>query len=60
MKVVTMVPGARLNEHRTWGDWVAIGVGVLIGMTPWIAGVPENQALVLNSALVGVVVWGCP
>ncbi len=55
-----MVPGALLNEHRTWGDWVAIGVGVLIGLTPWFAGVPENQALVLKSALVGVAVWGCP
>ena len=50
-----------LSEHRSiWGDWLAIGVGVLIGLTPWFAGLPENPALVLNSALVGVVVWGCP
>ena len=55
-----MVPGAILNKHRTWGDWLAISVGVLIGLTPRFAAVPQNQALVLNAALVGVVVWGCP
>jgi hypothetical protein len=34
-QVATMVSGAILNEHRIWGDWVAMGVGVLIGLTPW-------------------------
>ena len=55
-----MVGASFLKEHRSWEDWVAIGLGVLIGLTPWFAGVPEDQALVLRSALVGVVVWGCP
>lgn len=55
-----MVRDAILNERRTWVDWVGIGLGVLIGLTPRFAGLPENQALVLKSALVGVVVWGCP
>lgn len=49
---------AILIEH--WGDWVGIGLALLIGLTPLLVGVPENQALVLRSALVGVAVWGCP
>ena len=44
----------------TWGNWVAIGLGVLIGLTPFLVGVPENHTLVLRSALVGVAVWGAP
>lgn len=55
-----MVRGATLHEHRTWADWVGIGLGALIGLTPWFAGPPENEALVLKTALVGVAVWGCP
>lgn len=57
---VTMVRAGILNERRTWGDWVGIGLGLLIGLTPLFAGIPENPARVLNSALVGVAVWGCP
>ena len=53
-----MVRAVSLVEH--WGDWVGIGLALLIGLTPLLAGIPENQALVLKSALVGVVVWGCP
>ena len=49
---------AILIEH--WGDWVGIGLALSIGLIPLFVGVPENQALVLKTALVGVVVWGCP
>ena len=49
---------AILIEH--WGDWVGIGLALLIGLTPLLVGLPENEALVLRSALVGVAVWGCP
>jgi len=57
---VTMVRAAILKAYCEWGDWVGIGLGLLIGLTPLFAGVPENQARVLHSALVGVAVWGCP
>ena len=55
------VASLRLRS-RAWtsADWVGIGVGVLIGLTPLLAGVPENPDLVLKSALVGVAVWGAP
>jgi len=55
-----MVRSVILNRHWTWVDWVGIGLGVLIALTPLFAGLPENEALVLRSALVGVSVWGCP
>ena len=55
------VARVRLRSRTwTWGDWVGIGVGVLIGLTPLLAGVPENPEFVLKSALVGVSVWGAP
>jgi hypothetical protein len=43
-----------------WGDWVGIALALLICLTPLLVELPEDEALVLRSALVGVVVWGCP
>ena len=45
-----MVRSAILNLHWTWADWVGIGLGLLIALTPLFAGLPENEALVLRSA----------
>ena len=45
-----------LKEHRTWEDWAGIGLGVLIGLTPWFAGETGNQVVVLNAMAVGLVV----
>jgi hypothetical protein len=53
---VTMVRAAFLKEHRTWEDWVGISVGVLIGLTPWLAEETHNQAVLLNAMAVGLVV----
>jgi hypothetical protein len=47
-----------LIEH--WGDWIGIGLAASIGLTPLLVGLPESHAPVLRTALVGVVVWGCP
>jgi len=47
-------------EQRTWADWLGFGVAVLIALTPLLVGVPDDPGAVLNSALVGVSVWGCP
>ena len=44
----------------TWGNLVAIGLGALIALTPFLFGVPDDHVLVLKSALVGVSVWGAP
>ena len=56
-----MVRGVILIVERlSWVDWVGIGVALLIALTPFLVGLPEDEARVLRSALVGVSVWGCP
>ena len=55
---LTMLRAVILIER--WGDWVGIGLALLIGLTPLLVGLPRDEALVLRSALVGVSVWGCP
>lgn len=51
-----------IPRTRVWtlGNLVAIGLGVLIALAPFLYGVPDNHVLVLRSALVGVSVWGAP
>jgi hypothetical protein len=52
----------RAAGTRAWTrvDWVAIGVGVLIALAPFLFEVPDNHVPDLRSALVGVSVWGAP
>ena len=33
-----MVDIRHFNTHRTWEDWFGIVLGVLIGLSPWLAG----------------------
>jgi hypothetical protein len=44
------------NVHRTWEDWVGMALGVLIGLSPWIAGEPDGQSAMLNAIAVGALV----
>ncbi len=55
-----MARAVALIAHLTWVDWAGIGLALLIGLMPVIARLPEDEARVLRSALVGVAVWGCP
>lgn len=49
--------GIRLfNVHRTWEDWVGMVIGVLIGLSPWLAGQQDNQAVMWNAVIVGALV----
>jgi len=41
--------------HRTWQDWLGMGVAVLIGLSPWLADQQMNQAVMLNAVFVGAV-----
>jgi hypothetical protein len=45
-----------LGVHRTWEDWFGIALGVLIGLSPWLAGQQDNQIVMWNAVLVGALV----
>jgi hypothetical protein len=47
---------ALLKEHRTWEDYLSIFLGVLIGLTPHIAGETADAAVALNAMVVGTLV----
>jgi hypothetical protein len=47
-----------LNIHRPWEDWVSMLLGVLIGLSPWLAGQQQDQAVVWNAFLIGALVLG--
>jgi hypothetical protein len=42
--------------HRTWEDWAGIALGVLIGLSPWFAGMQDVQAATWNAVAVGLLV----
>ena len=49
--------GIRLfNVHRTWEDYAGIVLGVVIALSPWLAGQQDNQVVNWNSGLVGILV----
>jgi hypothetical protein len=45
------------NVHRTWEDWVGMLLGLLIVLSPWFAGQADNQMVMLNAGLIGVLVF---
>jgi hypothetical protein len=45
-----------LGVHRTWEDWAGISLGILIVLSPLLAGQYEPEAAMLNAAIVGVLV----
>jgi hypothetical protein len=53
---VTMVRLKLLGKHRVWEDWAGLGLGVVIGLSPWLAGETPSQNIVLHTALIGVLV----
>jgi O-antigen/teichoic acid export membrane protein len=46
------------NVHRSWEDWVGMLIGVLIGISPWLAEQQYDQAVMWNAGVVGVLVFG--
>jgi hypothetical protein len=44
------------NVHRTWEDWVGIAIGLLIVISPWMAGAVDSQFVVMNAVIVGALV----
>jgi hypothetical protein len=50
--------GLRLFDvHRTWEDYAGMILGVLIGLSPWLAGGQENLLAMGNAVAVGVMVF---
>jgi SPW repeat len=46
------IPG--FNAHRPWEDWFGIALGVLIGLSPWIAGQTENHVVLWVTIAAGI------
>jgi hypothetical protein len=47
-----------LTTHRTWEDWLVAGLGLVVGLTPWLAGETTDEDVVLNTAQVGLLILG--
>jgi len=44
------------STHRHWEDWLSVGIGCLIVISPWLAGAVDSQFAVLNAVAIGLVV----
>jgi len=45
-----------LRSHRTWEDWLGIGLGILILLAPWICDEADHRPAVINATLAGLAV----
>ena len=45
-----------LDAHRTWEDWVGIGLGIVIGFVPVLAGETASEAVMLTAMLIGLLI----
>ena len=44
------------KTHRSWEDWVGMLIGVLIGISPWLADQQTDPVVMWNAVLVGALV----
>ena len=54
----TTLPTLAFPRHAAWEDFVTMGLGFLIIISPWIAGVPDTTTIGLNTGLVGILIFG--
>lgn len=45
-----------LKTHRSWEDWITMLIGVVIGLSPWLADGTFGPAVIWNAILVGALV----
>jgi hypothetical protein len=45
-----------LNIHRNWEDWLAIALGVVIGISPWLADQQGSLVANWNAVILGALV----
>ncbi len=46
-----------LKSHRSWEDWLSIGIGLVIILAPWVINEISNQAAVINAAVAGISIF---
>jgi hypothetical protein len=44
------------KTHHNWEDWLGMLLGVLIGISPWLAGQQDSIVVMWNAVLVGALV----
>jgi SPW repeat len=42
------------STHRHWEDWFSVGAGVLIMISPWVAGGTNSDTVVTNAFMIGL------
>jgi hypothetical protein len=47
-----------LNIHRNWEDWLGMLLGVVIGLSPWLANEMTSSAVMWNAVVLGALVIG--
>ena len=52
-----MTPSRFLDVHRNWADWFGMLVGLVIALSPWLAGQMGSQAMMVNAIFVGALVF---
>ena len=45
-----------IRDHRNWEDWLSMLLGVVIGISPWLAGQQDNLVINWNAFLVGAAI----
>ncbi len=49
-----MARASFLKKHRTWEDYAGVGLGILIGLSPWIAGQTADQGVMFIAMALGL------
>jgi SPW repeat len=43
-----------LKDHRSWEDWLGMGLGALLVVSPWLVPVPVTGDIAMNAVAVGL------
>ena len=46
------------NTHKTWEEWSGMALGAMILLSPWFASQPDHRAVIVNSLVVGILMFG--
>ncbi len=45
-----------IRVHHEWQDWLSMLLGVVVGISPWLAGQQDNMVINWNAFLIGAVI----